>query len=686
MDVKSAFPSVHKDASISELKQRGRPSQYATWFSNKPEQRFTSLCFDDFESELLPILHGIDQGCPSSPPVYIIYDVGLHDLPAKPKCIKASLFIDDASFLARGANFSEACAKLKSLIENEGGILDWARRHNVVFEFGKCAIVGFTHNKGKLPCPSLQAGGYTIESVPAYKYLGVTLDNEPRFKHQLSRSLEKGTIWANTIRRICNTRTGLPPPLVPKLYKSVAIPRILYGAEVFLTPCLARISPKHLQTHIKAGPLARLAHAQRQASIATTGALKSTPSVLLDAPCNLSPFPIAIQHWLSRATLRLASAPPNHPLFTQIERAKLGKQRKHPSPIVLLFSLFPVKLDSIESIPTIRHPPWWKAKARTEISDRETAIAIPKPEPYELQIHTDGSVIDGGVGAATMAHRENVLWKTNSHHLGSAKSHTIFEAEILAISLAVRLAITRPGIRILSIYCDSQAVIQATQLNHRSSGCYLVDKLHDDTKKLKNKVRNLKMFIRWTPGHDGHVRQDKVDEMAKKAAKNKETKAEGGDQDLKKDLPESVAALRMREGKRLKKARAVILCNAPQWSKYKHVDPQGPNKRFKHYMSILNRPQISILTQLRTGHTALNAHLHRINKMPSPICPACNEGKETPLHFLVTCPCHENARDRWLYIPEHNRRSLQALLDHPIVIPYTLRYIAATNRFGKLFK
>ena len=46
-------------------------------------------------------------------------------------------------------------------------------------------------------------------------------------------------------------------------------------------------------------------------------------------------------------------------------------------------------------------------------------------------------------------------------------------------------------------------------------------------------------------GHDGHVWQDKVDEMAKKAVKNKETKVKGGNQDLKKALPKSVVTLHM---------------------------------------------------------------------------------------------------------------------------------------------
>lgn len=50
----------------------------------------------------------------------------------------------------------------------------------------------------------------------------------------------------------------------------------------------------------------------------------------------------------------------------------------------------------------------------------------------------------------------------------------------------------------------------------------------------------------------------------------------------------------------------------------------------------LKRAQAAVLTQLRTGHVALNHYLHRINAIDSPLCLRCGE-PETVDHYLLRC-------------------------------------------------
>lgn len=83
-----------------------------------------------------------------------------------------------------------------------------------------------------------------------------------------------------------------------------------------------------------------------------------------------------------------------------------------------------------------------------------------------------------------MAYWENKLWKEDVYHLDRDKKHTIFDAKIIVVYLAIKIAKTRPSIHILSIYCDSQATIKVLTLNNRSSGCSLLDKVHSDINKL----------------------------------------------------------------------------------------------------------------------------------------------------------------------------------------------------------
>ncbi|KAK0460898.1 uncharacterized protein EV420DRAFT_1239233, partial [Desarmillaria tabescens] len=57
----------------------------------------------------------------------------------------------------------------------------------------------------------------------------------------------------------------------------------------------------------------------------------------------------------------------------------------------------------------------------------------------------------------------------------------------------------------------------------------------------------------------------------------------------------------------------------------------------------LSRPEVSILTQLRTSHAGLNAHLHRMKAATSPNCDACGV-PETVSHFLLSCRWYADAR------------------------------------------
>ncbi|KAE9391865.1 hypothetical protein BT96DRAFT_754846, partial [Gymnopus androsaceus JB14] len=61
-----------------------------------------------------------------------------------------------------------------------------------------------------------------------------------------------------------------------------------------------------------------------------------------------------------------------------------------------------------------------------------------------------------------------------------------------------------------------------------------------------------------------------------------------------------------------------------------------PTSSFYKLYADLSHPEASILTQLQTGHTGLNHHLHQIGAADSPNCAHCNV-PETMEHFLLTC-------------------------------------------------
>lgn len=97
-----------------------------------------------------------------------------------------------------------------------------------------------------------------------------------------------------------------------------------------------------------------------------------------------------------------------------------------------------------------------------------------------------------------------------------------------------------------------------------------------------------------------------------------------------------------------------------------------------------NRGECAALTQLRTGHAPLNAHLHRIGRAESPLCARCGV-LETPAHFLIVCRRFAEQR-RALRTALRNRPlTLRALVGPKARLGPTLSFIKDSGRFPHLF-
>ncbi|KAF7372330.1 reverse transcriptase [Mycena venus] len=116
------------------------------------------------------------------------------------------------------------------------------------------------------------------------------------------------------------------------------------------------------------------------------------------------------------------------------------------------------------------------------------------------------------------------------------------------------------------------------------------------------------------------------------------------------------------------------------------VDNSAPSLILRSpYLSSAACADISILTQLRTDFSALNAHRFRCRLAPSPACEACGAPWETRAHFLLHCPAWEYLR------PPLQLASFKAgvlgsidvrmLLNHLKLLKLVISFIAQMHRF-----
>ena len=112
----------------------------------------------------------------------------------------------------------------------------------------------------------------------------------------------------------------MPPRFARQLYKAIAVPRMLYAADIFQT--LVTRSPGAERSKGSVGLISKLARVQRMAAIHITGAMHSTATDILDAHADLLPFTLLVNQICQRAALRLSTLPDTHPLYKHVKKAR----------------------------------------------------------------------------------------------------------------------------------------------------------------------------------------------------------------------------------------------------------------------------------------------------------------------------------------------------------------------------
>jgi len=238
--------------------------------------------------------------------------------------------------LARGRDLDKANTKLRLMMERQQGGLDWLQDHQCDFTIEKFGVMGFTRRReqgqddGKCTRPAdrrpIFIWGTKVPTVSSHKFLGVIIDQELRWKEQVNYALQKGTAWVTQYRRLAKPSRGLSAKHMRRFYIAVAIPKILYVADLFLVP------EADLAKGTK-GFISKLGRVQRQAGLHITGAMRSAPTDAVDTCTDLLPFHLLVKKLVCCAATRLAMLPQSHPLAKHTNKAAGRYVKRHRAPL-----------------------------------------------------------------------------------------------------------------------------------------------------------------------------------------------------------------------------------------------------------------------------------------------------------------------------------------------------------------
>jgi len=154
LDIEGAFPNANPEKLAHNLRKRRVPTKYTSFVHNMLRERFTTLKFDRYVSDRIPIDNRIGQGDPLSMVLYQYYNADLLDIL---KCAEedAVAYMDNAFMLASGKDFQSAHCKLAAMMGRAGGVEEWSKTHSSPLEYSKLALINFTHRCKGTESPTL---------------------------------------------------------------------------------------------------------------------------------------------------------------------------------------------------------------------------------------------------------------------------------------------------------------------------------------------------------------------------------------------------------------------------------------------------------------------------------------------------------------------------------------------------
>ncbi|KAF4617372.1 hypothetical protein D9613_005686 [Agrocybe pediades] len=546
-----------------------------------------------------------------------------------------------------------------------------------------------------LTYPELTINGTAIKSVESYKYLGIQIDRRLRWTTQMQKTIAKATSYTLLFRRLTRQSTGVSAKLMRKLYLSVIIPKMTYGLDVWYTPPHKPEGKRRQTGSVKA--LKEFRKIQRLATLAITGAMRTTPNELLDSHAGLLPVDLLLRKICHRALIRLGSLPQTNPAGQLATKYLIAPAKTHITSIQKLTHLFQIQTHRIETI----NP---KTEARNAKRNFTTIIAAnaeraeqeERADQARAKIYTDAANHQGQLGAAAILYENNAHEPTKvlRYKLGPDTHHTIDDAESIAGLLGCWLikGTEHRGQHNVTVYTDSQNLIKAMNSRTPYSGFHIIEAIKEISSDIAREAPNnepndnAQFSMRWIPAHGRSRGNNRADHEAKRAARGESSSIRNLPPLLRTSLPHSTKALKTDYLNALKREAEHRWNQSERKEKFdRDVDDRYPYDDFRKQQMKLNRAKASVLMQIRTGHLPLNTYLHRFGQHYTSRCNACYQTtrrhkEETLKHYLFECPEYRWERADMDKKMGRNSRNLKALLGCNKSVKALMEYIEKTGR------
>ncbi|XP_054085715.1 uncharacterized protein LOC128921627 isoform X1 [Zeugodacus cucurbitae] len=322
--------------------------------------------------------------------------------------------------------------------------------------------------------PSLR--GSSLQPADKVKYLRLILDRKLSWKPNIEERVRKTSVALYCCRGAIGKRWGLSPKVVLWLYVTIIKPIMFYGVVVWWRAFEKVTLAKQLE------------RVQRAALIGISGALRTTPTMALNAILHVASVDIAGRCTAAKVAVRLRDA------------GYMSGTKQGHSEILRRFDCIPDNLDHCTAEPSPR------GFFSTHVPTRDMWVGRSQWRKSAVSFFTDGSKLKGKVREGVFCRKLSI---NTSFRLPDHCS--VFQAEVAAIKVAVDALLRMvTSFREVCIHSDSRAAILA--LESMTVRSVLVKEC---LRSLSIASSYFAIRLVWVPGHRGIAGNCIADKLAR---------------------------------------------------------------------------------------------------------------------------------------------------------------------------
>lgn len=457
-------------------------------------------------------------------------------------------------------------------------VSEWGVQNKLRFAAHKTNAMVLTR-KLKYTVPVLHMSGTRLNLVEHIKLLGLTIDSKLTFNAHVSATCKKAADIYKQLACAAKVTWGLNREIIRTIYVSVIEPIVMYAASAW-APAAEKLMTRNQFDSLQRGFAQKICKAYRTVSL--------TSALILSG---LLPLDLRVIEAATLFKIRKGHSQEFIPLGHELECNVHHSQNPHPA---LLTTTEYVRLEDLAP----------------ETLETHQVIGP--------QIYTDGSKIEGKVGAALTWWEQGRESRFST--FGLEPHNTVFQSEMYALFRAVRMARESRAASV-SILSDSRSSLDL--LKRPSATHHLALEIKRSVREMREEGREVRLF--WLRAHVGTAGNERADELAKEAALSTDTA------DYSK-VPVSFVRRKIREGTIKKWQTRYESSSTGSVTKVFFPDVLAAKRTLRE--AVLTPVHVQVLT----GHGGFSAYLHRFHLKDSPSC-VCDPGcDETVWHLLFECP------------------------------------------------